>query len=69
MSTSVNESVSEGVQKTSESTENNHKEKVQLPDTGKDTQNSNGLIGAALAMLAGIGLIRKSKKNKKENRK
>ncbi|WP_410467949.1 LPXTG cell wall anchor domain-containing protein [Staphylococcus chromogenes] len=31
--------------------------------------NRNGLVGATLAMLAGLGLIRKSRKNKKESKK
>nr|WP_275113350.1 LPXTG cell wall anchor domain-containing protein [Staphylococcus chromogenes] len=40
-------------------------EKAQLPDTGQATSN-NGLVGAVAAMLAGLGLLRKSKKDKKK---
>ncbi|WP_353047294.1 LPXTG cell wall anchor domain-containing protein [Staphylococcus sp. HKU1] len=42
-----------------------HNISVKLPDTGKDSNERNGLIGAALTMLAGLGLLRRSKKNKK----
>nr|WP_269668897.1 LPXTG cell wall anchor domain-containing protein [Staphylococcus gallinarum] len=68
-STSVNTSESVTSNNGSESAVNSHKEKVELPDTGKDTDNRNGLVGATLAMLAGLGLIRKSSKNKKESKK
>ncbi|WP_194748125.1 LPXTG cell wall anchor domain-containing protein [Staphylococcus chromogenes] len=68
-STSVNTSESVTSNNGSESAVNSHKEKVELPDTGKDTDNRNGLVGATLAMLAGLGLIRKSRKNKKESKK
>ena len=43
-------------------------EKAQLPDTGHATQN-NGLIGAVAAMLAGLGLLKKSKRDKKKTTK
>ncbi|MCW0985932.1 LPXTG cell wall anchor domain-containing protein [Staphylococcus gallinarum] len=68
-SISVNTSESVTSNNGSESAVNSHKEKVELPDTGKDTDNRNGLVGATLAMLAGLGLIRKSRKNKKESKK
>ncbi|MCG7339001.1 LPXTG cell wall anchor domain-containing protein [Staphylococcus sp. ACRSN] len=68
-SLSTSESLAVETNNGSESAVKNHKEKVELPDTGKDTENSNGLVGATLAMLAGLGLIRKSRKNKKESKK
>lgn len=40
--------------------------KATLPDTGQATSQS-GLFGAVAAMLAGIGLIRKSRKDKKDD--
>ncbi|MBY7664287.1 LPXTG cell wall anchor domain-containing protein [Staphylococcus agnetis] len=39
-----------------------------LPDTGQATQNG-GLIGAVAAMLAGLGLLKRSKKDQKKVRK
>lgn len=35
-----------------------------LPETGKN--HNTGLLGAVLALLTGLGLMRKSKKNKKD---
>ncbi|QHW38331.1 LPXTG cell wall anchor domain-containing protein [Staphylococcus ursi] len=40
--------------------------KETLPDTGQATSQS-GLFGAVAAMLAGIGLIKKSRKDKKDD--
>lgn len=39
-----------------------------LPETGQSSDNQSGLIGAVLTMLAGLGLVRKSKKQSKENK-
>ncbi|WP_420801875.1 LPXTG cell wall anchor domain-containing protein [Staphylococcus edaphicus] len=45
----------------------NEEQTEALPETGQTSENQSGLIGAALAMLAGLGLVRKSKKQSKGN--
>jgi len=40
----------------------------QLPDTGNNENNRRGLIPAIAAMLAGLGLIKRKKKDNKENK-
>ncbi|WP_435533045.1 LPXTG cell wall anchor domain-containing protein [Staphylococcus caprae] len=40
-----------------------------LPDTGENTTNRSGLVSTVLAMLAGLGLVRKSRKDRKKDRK
>ncbi|WJE86571.1 LPXTG cell wall anchor domain-containing protein [Staphylococcus casei] len=66
-STSLNTLVTAS-QKESATINNNEEKVVNLPDTGKNLNNETGLIAAALTMLAGLGLIRKSKKDKKHNK-
>ncbi|WP_198618377.1 LPXTG cell wall anchor domain-containing protein [Staphylococcus canis] len=41
------------------------KGKEALPETGQ-ASNNNGLLGAFAAMLAGLGLIKKSRKDRNE---
>nr|WP_232772343.1 LPXTG cell wall anchor domain-containing protein [Staphylococcus succinus] len=55
-------------QEGSETINNNEEKVVSLPNTGKNSKNETGLIAAALTMLAGLGLIKKSKKDKKHNK-
>ncbi|PTG31291.1 LPXTG cell wall anchor domain-containing protein [Staphylococcus capitis] len=40
-----------------------------LPNTGEDETNRGGLVSLVLTMLAGLGLIRRSKKDKNKDRK
>ena len=44
------------------------KQNEALPETGQSSDDKSRLIGAALAMLAGLGLVRKSKKKQKDNK-
>ncbi|WP_180964907.1 LPXTG cell wall anchor domain-containing protein [Staphylococcus pettenkoferi] len=52
----------------------NHKdnsdENKELPETGNrnDTNNTNVLMGAVLSLLAGLGLVKKSRKNKEDKK-
>ena len=39
------------------------------PNTGEDETNRGGLVSLVLIMLAGLGLIRRSKKDKNKDRK
>uniref|UniRef100_UPI0015C2DBE2 LPXTG cell wall anchor domain-containing protein n=1 Tax=Staphylococcus hominis TaxID=1290 RepID=UPI0015C2DBE2 len=38
-----------------------------LPETGEENSNSSILVSAVATMLAGLGMIRRSRKNKKDN--
>ncbi|WP_311045653.1 LPXTG cell wall anchor domain-containing protein [Staphylococcus hominis] len=38
-----------------------------LPETGEENSNSSILVSAVAAMLAGLGMIRRSRKNKKDS--
>ncbi|WP_439848973.1 LPXTG cell wall anchor domain-containing protein [Staphylococcus hyicus] len=50
------------------SNDNQVTKKDALPDTGQTAHNG-GLIGAVGAMLAGLGLLKRSKKDQKKVRK
>lgn len=67
--TDQNGSHDQGSQDQSGSTSGNHNTdgNTALPDTGQSS-NHTGLFGAVLAMLAGLGLIKRSKKDKKGNK-
>ncbi|MBF2757552.1 LPXTG cell wall anchor domain-containing protein [Staphylococcus haemolyticus] len=45
-----------------------HDAKDDLPETGGKESNSTGLLSSVAAMLAGLGLVRNSRKNKKDKK-
>ncbi|WP_275086388.1 KxYKxGKxW signal peptide domain-containing protein [Staphylococcus intermedius] len=56
-------------QMSNESDSSHHAKKNEaLPETGQSSDDKSGLIGAALAMLAGLGLVRKSQMRLKDNK-
>ncbi|WP_158001743.1 LPXTG cell wall anchor domain-containing protein [Staphylococcus microti] len=50
----------------SHSTSMSENGKEQLPETGQSSENSYGLMGGVAALLGGMGLLRKSKKEKQQ---
>ena len=60
-STSASESMSNAIQHTPA------RHTTALPETGEDESSHKGLIGATMALLAGLGLMRRSKKDKNKN--
>ena len=44
-----------------------HERFAYLPETGEENSNSSILVSAVAAMLTGLGMIRRSRKNKKDN--
>ncbi|WP_270671956.1 LPXTG cell wall anchor domain-containing protein, partial [Staphylococcus hominis] len=78
-STSLSESASTSVSDSTSASEMQHsmhhahshsqlpKHHEDLPETGEDNSNSSILVSAVAAMLTGLGMIRKSRKNKKDN--
>lgn len=52
----------------SENATSTHDKVSELPDTGNNENNRRGLIPAVAAMLAGLGLFKRKKKDNKENK-
>ncbi|MCD8791930.1 LPXTG cell wall anchor domain-containing protein [Staphylococcus hominis] len=78
-STSLSESASTSVSDSTSASEMQHsmhhahshsqlpKHHEDLPETGEENSNSSILVSAVAAMLTGLGMIRRSRKNKKDS--
>ncbi|WP_449157194.1 LPXTG cell wall anchor domain-containing protein [Staphylococcus rostri] len=67
MSTSMHTSESMSQDSSMNSTSMSDKAKAQLPETGQAApENNYGLMGGAAALLGGLGLLKRSKKEKQK---